>query len=64
MATRYEETTYGFNWGPLEVNRLMSDPKGGFVMEVRTPYQVLEIRASPSGKVISTAVKPLRKLKV
>ena len=54
MATHYEETRYGFEWGSLAVNRLISDPKGGYLLEVRTPYRVLEIRVSPSGKVIET----------
>ena len=60
MATVYEETTYGFRWGSLEVTRLLSDPKGGYLLEVATPYRKLEIRVSPSGRVVNTHLKASR----
>ena len=38
MSERYEETTYGFNWGAAEITRCFSDTKKGWVtLLLKTP---------------------------
>lgn len=46
------ETKYGFAWGPLVVERDISDPKFGYVLSVYTGYSCLEIRTSAKGRVL------------
>ena len=48
--THYQETQYGFEWGPVTVTRLLSDSKGGYLLQISTPSRVMEIRATPHGK--------------
>lgn len=45
-----EETKYGFRWGPLEVMRIVSDPKWGVVISLLTEGEEMEIRCTPKGK--------------
>lgn len=53
-----EETKYGFRWGPLEVARLISDPKWGVVVTLMTDKEELEVRCSPKGKRMTVRVHP------
>lgn len=45
-----EETKYGFRWGPLEVVRMVSDPKFGVVISLMTADEEMEVRCTPKGK--------------
>lgn len=45
-----EETKYGFRWGPLEVVRMVSDPKFGVVISLLTDGEEMEVRCTPKGK--------------
>jgi len=47
-----ERTTYGFRWGPMEVERLVSDHRGGVLIAIRTGHKRVEIRVSPKGNKI------------
>jgi len=42
-------TQYGFEWGPLTVERSCSH-KGTAVLTVKTPKGIIQIQSSPSGK--------------
>lgn len=54
------ETKYGFAWGPAQVVRLMSDPKWGVILEVKSGKQAVEIRITPSGLIrIGNIEKPV-----
>ena len=44
------ETQYGFNWGPLVVERLFSDPKFGVVIALKAGDRTVEVRVSPAGR--------------
>ena len=60
MSSEYEltETAYGFRWGPLEVSRLISDARGGVLIEVKADGgQAVEIRVTPRGKTLSVTRK-------
>lgn len=48
------ETKFGFTWGPLTVQRLVSDRRFGLVIEVSTPTETFELRASPQGRRLSS----------
>ena len=43
-------TEYGFEWGPLEVVRLISDRRYGYVIAVTNGAETLEIRSTPKGR--------------
>lgn len=49
-------TPYGFEWGPMEVTRLMHAQSGerglGWLLEVGTKYAAVEIYVSDKGRVI------------
>lgn len=57
---RLEETKYGFRWGPMEIQRLMSDDKIGVVISVMTDDDEMEIRCTPKGKRITAITHPRR----
>lgn len=46
----FEETQFGFKWGPLEVTRILSDERIGVVISVKSGLDEYEVRASPSGR--------------
>lgn len=46
-----DSDSYGFRWGNLCVNRLVSDAKGYRVIEIVTPRGLLEIEVTPSGLI-------------
>lgn len=58
---KLEETKYGFRWGPIEIQRLMSDDKIGVVIAVMTETEEMEIRCTPKGKRM-TAITHERRL--
>jgi len=51
MPNRLTETVYGFVWGPVAVQRIVSDPKWGFVLRVDTLRQSVQLRITPSGLI-------------
>ncbi|GIV03695.1 MAG: hypothetical protein KatS3mg015_2525 [Fimbriimonadales bacterium] len=53
MSEHYELTDFGFNWGPMRVERAVHDDKIGWVLLVRPTnrdYPCVEIRVSPKGR--------------
>lgn len=47
------ETQFGFVWGPLAVTRLISDERGGVLIEVSTRTgRKVEIRSTPKGHIL------------
>jgi uncharacterized protein YjfI (DUF2170 family) len=48
----YKTTTYGFQWGSLEVERAMSDKTYGHVLFIKTPYGHLQVKVSPTGRSV------------
>lgn len=56
--TLFEKTPYGFKYGPLEVTRLCSDTKAGWViLELKTPKtekkSPIQIYVTKTGKVVA-----------
>ena len=53
------ETQYGFDWGPLKVERVASDPKFGVVVWLmsKATGQVIEVRLSPAGQRFDVTAK-------
>lgn len=53
MPVPFEETRYGFRWGSLEVERLVSDYRGrGTVMiGVKSPRHRVEVYGTRTGQV-------------
>jgi ribosomal protein S19 len=43
-------TEYGFEWGPMKVERTASLPEGRVVLTVRTDHRELTIYASRTGR--------------
>ncbi len=48
---KFEETRYGFKWGPLDISRAVSDERWGVVLVLKTPRQSFQLRVTPSGLV-------------
>ena len=46
---KHERTRFGFNWGPVTVERATSDRKHGVWLHIRTGKNLVSIRATPSG---------------
>lgn len=42
-------TDFGFDWGPMKIERLMSTEAGYVVLLVKTPRGALEIVSTPTG---------------
>lgn len=49
----FENTEYGFIYGPAEVTRLFHDKDGSVVLQVKTKRRELTIRITPSGLIRS-----------
>ncbi len=49
-----DETSFGFDWGPAIVERVVSDERHGVVICVRSPRGRVDIRVTPSGKIVVT----------
>lgn len=49
----YNETTYGFVYGPISVTRLFSDPKKGWVViGIATPkHRDIQVYVTKTGKL-------------
>lgn len=47
------ETQYGFEWGPVEIARVASDPSFGLVLKVETKYDEVVLRITPKGRGIN-----------
>jgi len=47
----YQETPYGFQWGPVLIERCASDPKWGVILTLKTQKGTAEVRVTPSGIV-------------
>lgn len=51
-GVRYEETQYGFNYGSLDITRIHSDDKKGWVLlQLRTPKSRIQVYATKTGKL-------------
>jgi len=54
-VTHYEETMYGFEFGPATISRLISDKKGWVVIGLETPKHTngkeIQIYVTKTGKV-------------
>lgn len=47
---RYEETKYGFNYGPLDIERACSDEQNGWVcISLKTKKQFVKVYVTKSG---------------
>jgi len=44
------ETAYGFDFGPMKVERWISDPKYGYVLGITIGNKVVEVVCSPKGR--------------
>jgi hypothetical protein len=51
------DTQFGFVWGPLAVRRLTDDPKFGVIIEIQAGTNIIEIRSSPSGRLLKVTHK-------
>jgi len=45
------ETPFGFEWGPVSIERLVSDDGWGVMFSVKTPREKMDIRVTPSGLI-------------
>lgn len=52
-----EETTYGFKWGQLEVERTYELPNTMKVVTIRTPRRTMKLYVTPTG-LIRVFTKP------
>jgi hypothetical protein len=62
---RYIETSFGFDFGPIRVERLISVQKGTtshWVIEIRTSKSIIQICSTGTGKVVSCKHSRLRRL--
>ncbi|GIV03686.1 MAG: hypothetical protein KatS3mg015_2516 [Fimbriimonadales bacterium] len=53
MSLRHQDTDFGFEWGPVCVERAVHDDEIGWVLVVRPTdrdYPRVEIRVSPRGR--------------
>lgn len=53
MSFPVATTAHGFTWGPIEVSRIASDPRFGVVVEIKSGDNVVHVRSSPKGQVLS-----------
>jgi hypothetical protein len=52
MSIRYEEHSYGFNYGAADITRIHSDDnKGWIILQLKTPKKQLQIYVTKTGKV-------------
>lgn len=59
MADHYAPTRYGFEWGPLAVERLAHIEDRGYVIGIKTEHQTIQIYVSEKGRKIKAY--PVRK---
>ena len=49
----FEETDYGFKWGPAEIKRVASDEKKGWIVfTIKTAKGFWDVCVTKSGKVL------------
>lgn len=53
-------TDYGFEFGPMKVERWISDPKYGYVVGVTIGKKVIEIVTSPKGRNVRIVEREAR----
>lgn len=46
-----ETTAYGFQWGPVLVERLISDLKFGVLVSLKAKHDEIELRITPGGRI-------------
>lgn len=56
-------TPFGFRYGPAEVTRVYHDDYRGYVMEVCTEREAVQIRVTPGGLIRLEPVKKILKPK-
>lgn len=49
-----EPNPYGFNWGPMRVERLAHIEGRGYVLRIHTDHRSLQVQVSEQGRVIKT----------
>jgi hypothetical protein len=49
---RFRHTCFGFDYGPLKVERIFSDPKVGVVICVGSKHKQFQVRVSPKGHAV------------
>lgn len=49
-AFKCEQTQYGFRWGPMKVERTVSDEKCGVVVTLQSEHRTVQVRFSPKGQ--------------
>jgi hypothetical protein len=59
----FKETEYGFEFGAMEVVRIYSDEEKGVLIEIRTPKNLLTVRATKTGHLRVSDVVKVKKLK-
>lgn len=65
VSVKGEQTSYGFTWGNLEVDRLMSDDKDGWVcLGLSSDKRKLELYVTKTGKMRLYEVKDGRKYEI
>ena len=42
---------FGFDYGPVRVDRIMDDPKVGVVIQLSTKREEMDIRITPGGRI-------------
>lgn len=57
----FQETEFGFKRGCMEVTRFICDKNYGVLLEIKTPKEKVEIRATPSGLLRIFDVKKVEK---
>ena len=57
-------TDFGFEWGPVEITRLAHIERRGYLLEVRTKRQSMQIYVSEKGrKIEAMPVRPVSERK-
>lgn len=51
MSFPGQTTDFGFQWGPMTVSRLFSDPKHGVWIEVGGQRESVQIRVTKGGRI-------------
>lgn len=52
VLTMVEPNPYGFNWGPMKVERLIHVEGRGYVLEIRTEHATVQIHVTEKGRKI------------
>jgi hypothetical protein len=54
VTTEDDIWKYGFRWGPMTVERLAHIDKRGYVLQIKTDHQSLQIHVTEKGYKIKT----------